>query len=102
MFVKQTTEEKVSCLREIPATVISKVQWNSYSKILQFFSAPTIDGEFLPKDPMEMLEEGDFKKIPLLIGSNQDEGEILIKYFALYISLITPNYGGWFNLKIIE
>jgi len=38
-------------------------------------SAPTIDGEFLPKDPMEMLKEGDFKKIPLLIGSNRDEGE---------------------------
>ncbi|OXA46739.1 Acetylcholinesterase [Folsomia candida] len=74
------TVQKIECLRDLPAAVISKTQWNSYAKILQFFSAPTIDGEFIPRDPMEMLAKGDFKKVPLLIGSNHDEGT----YFILY------------------
>lgn len=70
--------QKIECLRDLPAAVISKTQWNSYAKILQFFSAPTIDGEFIPRDPMEMLAKGDFKKVPLLIGSNHDEGKDLL------------------------
>jgi acetylcholinesterase len=64
----------------MPASNISTLQWNSYSTILNFMSAPTIDGVFLPKDPMEMLREGDFKKVPLLIGSNRDEGEPCYRY----------------------
>lgn len=75
---QQTLEKKIECLRDLPAKTISTIQWNSYKRILQFFSAPTIDGEFLPKDPMEMLKEGNFKKVPLLIGSNHDEGNIIL------------------------
>lgn len=43
---------------------------------MQFPSAPTIDGEFLPKHPIDMLKEGDFKKAELLMGSNLNEGKL--------------------------
>nr|WLK66395.1 acetylcholinesterase [Eocanthecona furcellata] len=70
----------MACLRGVDAKTISVQQWNSYGGILAFPSAPTIDGVFLPKDPMELLVEGDFPETEILIGSNLNEGT----YFLLY------------------
>lgn len=42
---------------------------------MKFPSTPTIDGTFLPKHPIDMLKEGNFKKAELLIGSNLNEGK---------------------------
>nr|WGO51547.1 acetylcholinesterase [Lygus pratensis] len=70
----------MACMRGVDSKTISTMQWNSYSGILGFPSAPTIDGHFLPKDPMELLMEGDFPETEILIGSNLDEGT----YFLLY------------------
>lgn len=72
----------MSCMRNVDAKTISVLQWNSYSGILGFPSAPTIDGEFMPSDPMTMLEEADLTGIDILVGSNKDEGKWFIyKYF---------------------
>lgn len=65
----------LDCMRGVDAKTISVQQWNSYSGILGFPSAPTVDGVFLPKHPDELLKEGDFQDTEILIGSNQDEGE---------------------------
>nr|AHJ25667.1 acetylcholinesterase type-2 [Sogatella furcifera] len=70
----------MSCMRSVEAKIISVQQWNSYSGILGLPSAPTIDGIFLPKHPLDLLKEGDFQDTEILIGSNQDEGT----YFILY------------------
>lgn len=43
--------------------------------ILGYPSAPTIDGEFLPKHPLELMKDQNFEDIELLIGSNRDEGK---------------------------
>lgn len=56
---------------------MSVQQWNSYSGILGFPSAPTIDGEFMPSDPMSMLASANLEGIDILVGSNRDEGECL-------------------------
>ncbi|KAG8237106.1 hypothetical protein J437_LFUL008158 [Ladona fulva] len=73
--------EVMECMRFVEPKTISVQQWNSYSGILGFPSAPTIDGVFLPKHPLEMLKEGDFGKTEILIGSNQDEGKYTYVYF---------------------
>ncbi|XP_071449343.1 acetylcholinesterase-like [Hetaerina americana] len=72
--------ELMECMRSVEPKTISVQQWNSYWGILGFPSAPTIDGVFLPKHPLELLKEGDFGQTEILIGSNQDEGT----YFILY------------------
>jgi acetylcholinesterase len=61
-------------MRGIEARNLSLNQWNSYWGILGFPSAPTIDGVFLPKSPIEMLQEGGFPKSEILVGTNKDEG----------------------------
>ncbi|CAF0804686.1 unnamed protein product [Rotaria sordida] len=45
-----------------------------------FLLMPVIDGTFLPQNPVAMLKTGNFKKCPLLLGANRDEGS----YFMVY------------------
>lgn len=41
--------------------------------------APVIDGEDIPRDPLEMLKDGDFGlDVDVIIGSNSDEGTLFI------------------------
>lgn len=65
----------MSCMRSVDAKIISKRQWNSYWGILGFPSAPTIDGILLTKDPLDMVREGNFSDIEIIIGSNLNEGK---------------------------
>ena len=69
-----TERETMRCMRQLAARNISVAQWNSYLGILGFPSSPTVDGEFLPRDPWEMLKDGDFSHVELMMGTNQDEG----------------------------
>jgi acetylcholinesterase len=64
----------MECMKSVDAKTISVQQWNSYSGILGFPSAPTIDGVFLPKDPLDLLRESDFDKTEIMIGNNENEG----------------------------
>lgn len=74
----QTNPDSVmACMRNVDAKTISVQQWNSYSGILGFPSAPTIDGDFMPADPMTMLAEADLTEVDILLGSNKDEGEYI-------------------------
>lgn len=83
-LVLENPSRVMSCMRTVDAKTISKRQWNSYWGILGFPSAPTIDGVFLTKDPLEMVREGNFTDTEIIIGSNLNEGT----YFLLKIYLI--------------
>lgn len=65
----------MACMRYVDAKTLSVQQWNSYWGLLGFPSAPTIDGVFLPKDPLELLKETDFEETEILIGNNKNEGK---------------------------
>ena len=74
-FLKESPSAVMACMRNVDAKTISVQQWNSYSVILGFPSAPTIDKEFMPSDPMTMIREADLTEIDILVGSNKDEGK---------------------------
>ncbi|KAL1140856.1 hypothetical protein AAG570_000784 [Ranatra chinensis] len=78
----------MSCLRAVDSKTISTLQWNSYWGILGFPSAPTIDGVFLPKHPLELLKEGDFPETEILIGSNQDEGKCILYLLSTTLRIL--------------
>lgn len=42
---------------------------------------PIADGDFLPSDPYELFEAGQFNDTPILIGSNSDEGAWFVRLF---------------------
>ncbi|XP_055585984.1 acetylcholinesterase [Uranotaenia lowii] len=79
-LLKDAPHTVLQCMRNVDAKTISVQQWNSYSGILGFPSAPTIDGVFMTADPMTMLREANLEGIDILVGSNRDEGT----YFLLY------------------
>jgi acetylcholinesterase len=64
-------------MRSVDAKSISVQQWNSYSGILGFPSAPTIDGDFMPSDPNTMLATANLENVDILVGSNRDEGKTI-------------------------
>ncbi|EFN83111.1 Acetylcholinesterase [Harpegnathos saltator] len=75
-MLQENPARVMACMRSVDAKTLSVQQWNSYSGILGFPSAPTIDGIFLPKDPLELVREAVFEKTEVMIGNNQDEGRL--------------------------
>jgi para-nitrobenzyl esterase len=79
----------LKCLREIPATdLVQFVEDAEETPGGLFFQeedsdaiwAPVIDGVTIPKNPMEMLESGTVKPVPVIIGTNKDEGTIFLSF----------------------
>ena len=81
-----TTEQKFQCVKHCP--ILSHEQY-SVSWILESYNGgpigynyvPVIDSDFIPYDPIQMIENGDYKRCPILLGVNRDEGA----YFNIYI-----------------
>ncbi|EJP68454.1 carotenoid ester lipase precursor [Beauveria bassiana ARSEF 2860] len=59
--------DALGCLRQAPTASI-----NQASNIVPFY--PTVDGDFLPHHSMALLQQNRFLKVPLLTGSNRNEG----------------------------
>lgn len=61
------------CLREAPLTT-----WTgAWALMPQGFSSswyPTVDGQLLSAQPLELLRAGRFHRVPLVIGANSNEG----------------------------
>ncbi|KAM3542043.1 hypothetical protein ARSEF1564_005075 [Beauveria bassiana] len=60
----------LGCLRRAPTASI-----NQASNIVPFY--PTVDGDFLPDYSIALLQQNRFLKVPLLTGSNRNEGATL-------------------------
>ena len=43
---------------------------------------PSVDGYIVPKEPLFLLEAGSFPHVPLLVGSNGDEGTLFFAFGA--------------------
>ncbi|GAA5090034.1 carboxylesterase/lipase family protein [Nocardia iowensis] len=42
--------------------------------------APMVDGDFLPQAPIDAITEGNAHRVPLIIGTNRDEGTLFAKF----------------------
>ncbi|KAH7342187.1 Alpha/Beta hydrolase protein [Rhexocercosporidium sp. MPI-PUGE-AT-0058] len=63
----------LSCLRALPFTKLNGALNIPRNRFI-FPFAPTIDGDFIATYPSVQLSQGNFVKVPLLIGANSDEG----------------------------
>lgn len=72
------TDDQLERLRQIPAATLYK-QWRAAREFQRFH--PVIDGYVLPKSPMTAFLDGDQARVPLLLGSNADEGTLLYSIF---------------------
>ena len=84
----------MACMRSVDAKTISVQQWNSYSGILSFPSGPTIDGAFLPADPMTLMKTADMSGYDIMIGNVKDEGKFMNwpETVVFYLIIFSFNY----------
>ncbi|KAF4450790.1 hypothetical protein F53441_6122 [Fusarium austroafricanum] len=61
--------DKLACLRQVPFEKL-----NATSALLKGSFYPVVDEDFIPEYPSIMLENGNFTKVPLMAGTNADEG----------------------------
>lgn len=81
-----TIADKFQCVKNYP--ILSQNHFRSSWALKSYNGGPvgytfvpTVDADFIPYDPEQMLIKGDFKKCPLLLGVNRDEGS----YFIVYV-----------------
>jgi len=97
-------EKVLAELQDLPAIDLQE----SHNMFEEFVRAPLpfkpiVDGglvpdPFLPEEPMELLKKGQFNKVPLIMGTNQDEG-MLIK--AFYDRQENSYEEGWKDFDVI-
>lgn len=78
---QSTSAAVVSCLRSSTVPQILAVQnaitsQNSIASLTAFF--PNVDGVLIPQEPVLSLLLGQFNHVPLLMGTNHDEGRLFI------------------------
>ncbi|XP_075260313.1 cholinesterase-like [Convolutriloba macropyga] len=55
--------------------------WNyKVNRYLNFPFGPYVDGKFIPDFPLKMLQEGNFANVPVMVGSNRNEGFSFLIY----------------------
>lgn len=73
-------EAMLACLREQdPETMVNSETGNF--GVVEFAFVPVVDGAFLDETPHESLASKNFKKTPVLLGSNRDEGTYFLIYY---------------------
>lgn len=63
-----TAKDTLQCMREVPYDTISPYGYVG----LEWFHV--IDGSFVPRYSQQSLTQGKFAKIPIIVGTNTDEG----------------------------
>lgn len=69
---KGTSKETAACLRNLPVSTILSGQKNQL-----VHGVVIIDGTILPQSLMSAFEKGTFNRVPIINGTNRDEGNLL-------------------------
>ena len=68
-----TAEDKLACLRSLEFTTLYDAMEPTDDFTLPFF-LPSIDGDFIAESPSQQLMKGNYVKVPMIQGQNDDEG----------------------------
>lgn len=77
-YILGNDQNQLEQLRQIPGDVLYK-RWRAAEEFHRFH--PVIDGYVLPKSPPVAFRDGDQARVPLIVGSNADEGTLLYPIF---------------------
>ncbi|MBF6330535.1 carboxylesterase/lipase family protein [Nocardia transvalensis] len=80
-----TTQDAVEALTSAGSNDIRKAVDRAISDALwsqpgSFPAAPVVDGEYLPRTPLDALSVGSAHAVPLIIGTNRDEGTLFSRF----------------------
>jgi triacylglycerol lipase len=66
-------EDTLQCLREVPFETLNAAL-NGTGGSPNYRFAPTVDGDFIPNRGSVLLKEHKYVKVPIIAGTNTDEG----------------------------
>ena len=74
-------EEVLFCLRKASIDDLTDKMWTiDDESVLLTPLAPIVDGYFLRRHPIDSVADGDFKRAPILLGVNHDEGAYFLPF----------------------
>ena len=86
----------LKCLQSADPVKLVNAEWDpadgpiAYGVCAMPF-VPIIDGQFLPENPLRMLQSGQFKKTEVLLGANKDEGSYFLLYYLTHLFRLEEN-----------
>jgi len=87
--------DALTAMRLIPADDVVKAAFDGYEALGSTRYRPVVDGWVIPADPWSMYSAGKQKKVPLLIGTQADEGTIFILTNLLVQAMTVQDYEGY-------
>jgi para-nitrobenzyl esterase len=48
-----------------------------------FAIGPTIDGDYLPRDPIDAMAHGEAHRVPVIVGNNAEEGRLFTRWLKM-------------------
>ncbi|KAI9364863.1 Alpha/Beta hydrolase protein [Zopfochytrium polystomum] len=82
----------LTCLQALPADTLRTVQSALEKNGASF--RPYIDGDYISSNPQKRLLNGDFMNIPILVGTNTNEGSSTVTTVDDYNSLLAKSFPG--------
>jgi para-nitrobenzyl esterase len=81
-----TPAAQLDSLRRLPAASLVQFLRNpTQNGIIRQTWSPTIDGVVIPQDPLVMIRQGQYHRVPVVVGSNADESNVMAP------QTVTPN-----------
>jgi carboxylesterase type B len=74
-------DEILPYLRSLPSETVQKAQtqvFDSYNPSLQWAFQPVIDGDIIPRPPLQSWISGKFHKVPIMTGFQRNEGSLYV------------------------
>jgi len=92
-ILSETNCADVNCLRSLDAITLKRASMKTYGKFCGY--APVVDGVELTTHPWIALANGDINDVPILHGTNSDEGSIFT--FFPHDATESQLYAHWAN-----
>lgn len=94
-------ETVLQCLQKVNPRDIQSVAYMFEESVrVPMPFKPIVDGDlvkdpFLPKEPIDILSEGTYNQVPLIIGSNKNEGLLVNAFFLKNTTKYDEAYDNW-------
>ncbi|KAJ3293403.1 hypothetical protein HDU76_007045 [Blyttiomyces sp. JEL0837] len=94
--LSNTNCTNLSCLRQIPALNLTQAGFTALQSSAGVSYGPIIDGVYVVENPADALKAGKGLKVPLLLGTNTDEGTLFTanvkteQIYNGYLSKLAP------------
>ena len=85
-------EATVDCLTKVDAKLLAAAEGSvSLEGFVDFAFFPVIDNKLISKNPRELLEQGEYNDVDILLGANENEGTYFLIYGLQMAELLAKN-----------